>query len=131
MASMVNVNVRVWLVLPLPPLPPLPLISLSSPSPPYSPPSQPSLHLPPTVPPPTVPPSSSHRPSAHSRSHIQRAIDTIKRAIDADEAHRYEDACALYDEGIRYLMAAVKGECIRGKACTDQRPASLINDLPH
>ncbi|KAL1659955.1 hypothetical protein GGF50DRAFT_119385 [Schizophyllum commune] len=39
---------------------------------------------------------------------VNRAIDTIKRAIDADEAHRYEDACALYDEGIRYFMAAMK-----------------------
>jgi hypothetical protein len=42
------------------------------------------------------------------------AIELLKRAVQLDNEQRYADALNCYSEGIRMLLAAV-----RGKNCSD------------
>ena len=73
------------------------------PSPP--PPSSPSLSSHSLSPP---PPSS---PSLSSHSTLsQKAIDLVKKATDADNEQKYEEALQLYEHAIDYFLHALKCE---------------------
>lgn len=41
---------------------------------------------------------------------LQKALDLIKEAIDADNAARYKEAYDLYFKGLDYYMLAIKCE---------------------
>lgn len=43
---------------------------------------------------------------------MQKAIDLVKKATEADNAEKYEEALALYQHGIDYFLLALKCESI-------------------
>lgn len=43
-----------------------------------------------------------------STDFLQKAIDIVQNAIEADTAGRYEEAYKLYYNGLEYFMTAIK-----------------------
>lgn len=40
--------------------------------------------------------------------HLQKAIDLVKKATDADNAEKYDDALHFYEHAIDYFLHALK-----------------------
>ena len=58
---------------------------------------------------PSPPPPSSPSLSSHSTL-SQKAIDLVKKATDADNEQKYEEALQLYEHAIDYFLHALKCE---------------------
>ncbi len=43
---------------------------------------------------------------------LQKAIDLVKKATEADNAEKYEDALGFYQHAIDYFLHALKCECV-------------------
>jgi hypothetical protein len=47
-------------------------------------------------------------PDADAVTHLQKAVDLAKQAIELDKANKYEEAVQKYISAVEFFMAAVK-----------------------
>ena len=69
---------------------------------------------------------------SHVTCHFQKAIDLVKKATDADNAEKYDEALNFYQHAIDYFLHALKCEFSRSHSlCYTLRLLHRISDEAH